>query len=75
MPPGACQVSGNQSEWLILPAHAQKKNQPEMLTHTHTHTYTSRAYTCSPSVLSALLFFILSRFIGLFRPSCQSVAP
>lgn len=48
VPLGACQVSGNQSEWLILPAQAQARHQEDAHTRSHTHSH-----TCTHSLLSA----------------------
>lgn len=65
-PLGACQVSGNQSEWLILPA--QK--------HTHIHTHVHTLHLQLFIVVWPLVFhpFTLHAFPPV-RAVSQSVAP
>ena len=67
MPLGACQVSGNQSEWLILPAH----------THTHTHTLTDLLTDSTPAALHCCLPGCFLSFHGssVYFAVSQSVAP
>ncbi len=72
VPPGACQVSGNQSEWLILPAHAHKNAQKCSHTHKHTRTHERSRHLQPFIVVCPVVFYPLT--VHRFIPSELSVS-
>lgn len=73
VPPGACQVSGNQSDWLIS-ACTPAQQDPEMLSHTHTQLFTHRLSELFALIVSSFLSFFLPFFL-FFRSSSVCLAP